>query len=208
MRLVIISPPEEAPDESRLVCRMLEDSSIIFHLRKPGRTAGQLADYLYRIPADYHSRIMVHDHHLLLDPFSLRGVHFTERARLRDPDFPKVLKQKLPEYRFSTAFHRFPDIPEPDGTWDYLTLSPIFDSISKPNYPAAFDHGRLRDFLSRTGHRVIALGGITVEKVFVAARLGFTGVAVLGAVWKAPSPVAAVRALSAVCLDIGKIGDQ
>lgn len=205
MRLIIFSPPEDAPDESRLVCRMLEDSSITLHLRKPGKTADQLADYLGRIPTVYHRRIMVHDHHLLLDRFSLRGIHFTEKARQCNQKLLKVLKQQRPECRFTTAFHRIPDIPEPDGTWDYITLSPVFDSISKRNCPAAFDHGRLRDFLSESGHNVIALGGITRERVATAARLGFAGVAVLGIVWKAQSPVDAVRELSEACRDIGKL---
>lgn len=69
---------------------------------------------------------------------------------------------------------------------DYLFLSPIFDSISKPGYPAAFDLSELKKHLHerRSEAKIIALGGINSTNVSEAKRMGFDGVAVLGSVWK------------------------
>jgi len=201
MRLIIISPPEDIPDEPQVVCRILHQSSATVHLRKPGQTHRQIADYLKQVPVSYHPRIMVHGHQRLLDRFDLMGIHFTEKDRIHDLQRLRQLRLAQPGCRLSSAFHRITDIPEYDGLLDYILLSPIFDSVSKPGYQAAFDHADIRRFLSWTEHTVIALGGLDVQRAVTAASLGFKGIAVLGAVWQALSPVKAARQLSTVCAD-------
>lgn len=199
MQLFIISPSVDIPDEPRVVGRILEQSTATFHLRKPGQGVRQLAGYLKQIPQAGHRRIMIHGHRRLLSDFDLKGVHFTQNQRLRRPACIRKLKADRPGCRISSSFHRIADITEPAGLFDYIFLSPIFDSISKPGYSAAFDHAALKGFLSHTGHTVVALGGIDVRRAATAAALGFRGIAVLGAVWGEPSPEEAVQRLSAVC---------
>ncbi len=199
MRLIIISPPEDIPAETEAVRRVLQRSSATVHLRKPGQTDRLLADYLKRIPAALHQRIVVHGHQRLLAQFNLKGIHFSEKERLRNPQDIRLLRQARPECSLSAAFHRITDIPEHDGLFDYILLSPIFDSISKPGYRAAFNLRELKNFLSTTGHTVVALGGIDSQRAAMAAALGFKGLAVLGAVWGTPSPQQAAGQLSAVC---------
>jgi thiamine-phosphate pyrophosphorylase len=183
-----------------VVGRVLQQSSATFHLRKPGQTDRQIADYLNQVPTDLHPRIMVHDHPRLLAQFDINGIHFTEKARIRNLPPPRQLRHDHPGCCLSSAFHRIADIPESDGLFDYILLSPIFDSISKQGYRAAFGHSDLKRFLSRTDHTVIALGGIDAQRAAMAASLGFKGIAVLGAVWAAPCPPEkAARQLSAVC---------
>ena len=66
-----------------------------------------------------------------------------------------------------------------------MFLSPIFDSISKQGYAAAFTKEELAD-ASRRGvidERVIALGGVTPKHLGELARIGFGGGAFLGHVW-------------------------
>jgi thiamine-phosphate pyrophosphorylase len=202
MKLIIISPPDDYPDEHQVVRRLLNQSSATFHLRKPGWGHAQLADYLRHIPSGLHPRIMVHDHSRLLRSFTLKGVHFTEKRRRQSPQAIEALKQQTQGCRISSAFHRIADIPEPDGLLDDVFLSPIFDSISKKGYRAAFTHAELRDFLARTGHSVVALGGIDARRIAQAAALGFKGVAALGAVWMRTVPENAARALSIICSGI------
>jgi thiamine-phosphate pyrophosphorylase len=198
MRLIIISPPDEYPDEPQVVSQILKRTSAIFHLRKPGQRGSQLAGYLQQIPAAHHHRIMVHGHPRLLDRFYLRGIHFTERERVRPPGGSPAAHAGTsgvpPFIRLSSdrGHHR------PRGRFDYIFLSPIFESISKPGYPAAFDHMELKRFLSCTGHTVVALGGIDAARVATAVSLGFKGIAALGAVW-GPAPLTAARQLSVVC---------
>ena len=75
--------------------------------------------------------------------------------------------------------------------------SPIYDSISKEGYlqHAAFsDRGTLADGISASRHPVLALGGVTPDKFSELAEWGFSGAALLGAVWQADDPVAAFQA--------------
>lgn len=55
--------------------------------------------------------------------------------------------------------------------------------------------------VERSAHRrtarVYAVGGVTAERLGRCRELGFDGAAVLGAVWNAPDPVAALAAIRA-----------
>ncbi len=182
-----------------MTCRLLQQSSATIHLRKPGQTDRQIADYLKQIPVSFHPRIMVHGHPGLLDHCDLMGIHVAEKERTTNLQRLRQFRLAQPGRCLSSAFHRITDVPEDDGLLDYILLSPIFDSISKPGYRAAFDPAELTRFLSRTEHTVIALGGIDAKRAATAATLGFKGIAVLGAVWQAASPEKAAGQLSAVC---------
>ena len=208
MRLIIISPPADIPDEVPMVCRILAQSSATLHLRKPGRGATELATYLNRIPVGLHHRVMVHDHPRLLDRFNLAGIHFSERLRRQEPELLRQLRQAHPGCHITSAFHRIEAVPGPGGMLDAILLSPIFDSISKKGYRAAFDRGDLKRFLRHTRNTVIALGGIDVNRIATAADLGFKGVAVLGAVWSKNDPEAAARQLAAACRRAGFATNQ
>ena len=199
MRLIIISPPEDYPQEPRVVDRILRQSPATLHLRKPGREKNGLAAYLQEIPAGLHGRIMVHGHPDLLDRFALKGIHFTQRQRTREPQAIRRLRQERPTIRISSAFHRIADVPAAAGPFDYVLLSPVFDSISKPGYRAAFDRRELRRFLAAAAQPVVALGGIDGRRIGEAAALGFAGVAVLGAVWSGKNPEKAALELAGVC---------
>jgi thiamine-phosphate pyrophosphorylase len=142
---------------------------------------------------------MVHDHPRLLAQFDINGIHFSEKARIGNLPPLRQLRHEHPGCCLSSAFHRIKDIPESGGRFDYVLLSPIFDSISKQGYRAAFGHSDLKRFLSRTDHSVFALGGLNAQRAALAASLGFKGIAVLGTVWGAPAPELAAQHLSAAC---------
>jgi len=68
----------------------------------------------------------------------------------------------------------------------YVFLSPIFNSISKEGYLAAFSRESLRE-AHRDGtidRQVVALGGISPQEIHLCHALGFGGVAVLGWLWQ------------------------
>jgi len=76
---------------------------------------------------------------------------------------------------------------------DYVTLSPVFPSHSKPGLPArgiAFLEAAVRDL---PPGRVVALGGIDATRIAAVRRAGAGGAAVLGAVMEAEDPGAAAR---------------
>ena len=69
--------------------------------------------------------------------------------------------------------------------FNYVFLSPIFDSISKSDYKAAFEMSVLEDASARgiIDKKVMALGGVTAENMKTIKELGFGGAVVLGDLW-------------------------
>jgi len=78
---------------------------------------------------------------------------------------------------------------------DYVTLSPIFGSISKPGYGPALGMQRLADAVLRARVPIIALGGIAAHNLGPCLAAGAAAVAVMGAVMAAADPEAATAAL-------------
>lgn len=96
----------------------------------------------------------------------------------------------------SVSCHSFEEIDALPFEPNYVFLSPVFDSISKPGYPSAFAPEYLKENLQKRRVPVIALGGITAEKVAECRKMGFRGVALLGHVWEQPSEAVAVSPIS------------
>ena len=64
--------------------------------------------------------------------------------------------------------------------FDYVFLSPIFDSISKQGYRAAFSMETLEQARGIIDEKVFALGGVTLDKITILEQLHFGGIAVYG----------------------------
>lgn len=94
----------------------------------------------------------------------------------------------------STSLHSLEDVTRDWQNLDYAFLSPIFDSISKEGYSAAgFDAQEVSQALQRAQMPVYALGGVDLDKVPVVRGMGFKGIGLLGAVWGAGDPLAALQ---------------
>jgi thiamine-phosphate pyrophosphorylase len=81
---------------------------------------------------------------------------------------------------------------------DYVTLSPIFATASKPGYGPALGIAAIAP-AARVGIAVLALGGLGTDAVEACIAAGAGGVAVMGEVMRSPDPASAVRALGAAC---------
>ena len=82
-----------------------------------------------------------------------QGLHFTEKTR------PSAPFQQKPPLSISTAFHDLSQLQKDYGALDYALLSPIFDSVSKKGYQAAFDHATLAQRVASSSVPLVALGG-------------------------------------------------
>ncbi|MCD8176408.1 MAG: thiamine phosphate synthase [Tannerellaceae bacterium] len=71
------------------------------------------------------------------------------------------------------------------GGYEYLFLSPIFNSVSKQGYNAAFPEKQLISAAARgiINPKVIALGGIGKDNLEQVAAWRFGGVALIGNIW-------------------------
>lgn len=174
---IVFTLPHFFEGEADAITMMFQSGLLRLHLRKPGSTIEECRSLLRAIPQVYHNRIVIHDHFELLDEFALCGVHLNSR----NPNAPEGWKGHV-----SISCHSLEELAErKKESFDYLSLSPIYDSISKTGYNSAFTHERLTkaQIDGIIDERVIALGGICNDNVHEALSYGFGGVMVLGDAW-------------------------
>ena len=78
---------------------------------------------------------------------------------------------------------------------DYVTVSPVFVTASKPGYGPMLGLDGLADIVERVAGPVIALGGVTAANAAPCRAAGAHGIAVMGEVMRAADPRAAVEAI-------------
>jgi len=199
MDLYLITPPEANKDELSLARHFLEQGLQKLHIRKPFYNEGELRQYIMSIPPVFHARLVLHSAFRLVNEFPSIGIHLRGGDR-QNPALVEQVRQMRPT-SLSTSFHAWEEIVAEETTYDYVFISPVFDSISKQGYKAGIDlagRGRLMQWSlqhKKQLPRVVALGGINVTNLELLNENGFEGVAVLGAVWESDNPVAAFNAL-------------
>jgi thiamine-phosphate pyrophosphorylase len=82
---------------------------------------------------------------------------------------------------------------------DYVTLSPIYLTESKPGYGPALGLDELHRVALTLPVPVVALGGITVQNARDCLAAGAAGVAVMGAIMRAARPEQVVSELLGLC---------
>lgn len=176
MRLVVITREEFAANEAEVIRRLLEAGIDRVHLRKPGAAEAEMRRLIESLPAELHSRLSLHDLLPLAAEYGLGGVHLNGRNPAPPEGFTGLV---------SRSCHAFEELEAAAGTTDYRFLSPIFDSISKNGYRAAFTQEALRSAAERgiIDTRVFALGGVRPESLPLVRAYGFGGAALLGCVW-------------------------
>jgi thiamine-phosphate pyrophosphorylase len=196
-RLLVITAPQALPDEPRLLTELLAAGLARLHLRKPGWPAAQVEALIQALPAPFWARLVLHGHPDLVRRYALGGLHLTASQRAAASRRPRL----LPGQTLSTSFHSLAEIGQHRRRYDYVFLSPIFDSISKAGYAGNFDLVLVQSFLQKLASRpsyqpqVLALGGITPENIALAQQAGFAGAVALGSIWGNPDPVAAWQQL-------------
>ena len=78
---------------------------------------------------------------------------------------------------------------------DYVTISPVFLTDSKPGYGPALGLDGLAAAVAAAKGPVVALAGITPANAASCLKAGAAGIAVMGEVMRAADPEATVRAL-------------
>ena len=78
---------------------------------------------------------------------------------------------------------------------DYVTVSPVFVTASKPGYGPALGLGGLARIVTGASGPVVALGGITPENAALCLGTGVHGVAVMGEIMRSADPQATVECI-------------
>lgn len=174
---IVITLPYFFDGEAEQIVQLLHSSVDLIHIRKPESKAEELERLIMSIPSEYYPRLVLHDHHELAMKYHLHGVHLNGR----NPQPPQGWEGSV-----SKSCHSLEEVKEWKGKCDYVSLSPIFDSISKQGYHAAFSSTEIEE-ASRQGiidKKVLALGGVTFNKIDDVLRMGFGGGMILGDAWK------------------------
>lgn len=184
MRLIVVSSESLFEEESDWINRMMSAYDFVLHLRKPHSTEEDVEKLIQKIDKRHYGRVVLHDHFSLASKYNLMGVHLNFRN-------PQVGMEG--EYwsncSISRSCHSIQDISDCKELYSYVTLSPIFDSISKCGYKANFSDGIIKKAKCDgiIDNKVVALGGISSSNIESAKEMGFGGVAVLGTIWKQPT---------------------
>lgn len=176
MRIIAVTTPKVIAQDADIITSLLRRGVDIVHLRKPDSNVDECRALLRDLDKESRARIIVHDHPELYAEFLLKGIHINRNIATL-PDGYTGFKTR--------SCHSFDEVAKYKGDYDYIFLSPIFDSISKVGYNSCFSDDELRR-ASNDGiidSRVVALGGVTPDKVDYLRRLGFGGVAMCGAIY-------------------------
>ena len=180
MELIVISKPSFFEGEADLINELFESGMERFHLRKEGAEKYEYEQLLGNIHPRYLERVALHQFHELAVDFGIQRLHFPEVQR---KSCQHLLLPPSEAVILSTSIHSIDQLTDLEN-FKYTFYGPVFRSISKNNYPSVVP----ADFKLRnsTGLKVIALGGITTEKIDLASQMGFDGAAILGSLWNQP----------------------
>ena len=176
MRLIVITSSERVEQESKKINALFEAGMEILHIRKPNFSKKEYIDLLNEIKMEYHSQIKIHDFFELADNYNLLGVHLNIR-------YPNYTGKRM--VNISKSCHCIEELGA-INEYDYVFLSPIFDSISKKGYFSNFDDETLytASLNGKINEKVIALGGVNQQTLPLVKKYAFGGAAVLGEIWK------------------------
>ena len=176
MRLIAITTPKITDDDTLIIKELLDRGVDTVHLRKPDADVSACRTLLAGLSAEHRARIVIHDHAELYDEFSLLGIHINR--------YISTLPARYNGLR-TRSCHSIEEVARYKDECDYLFLSPIFDSISKVGYRSAFSDLVLRKASAEgiIDEKVVALGGVTFDKMAYLEELHFGGAAMLGALY-------------------------
>ena len=175
MKVIVFTLPDtEVENETDRITEMLESGVIDrVHIRKPDMSATDMSRLISDIPRRLHGRLSIHSNPELLKEFPDVGWHFSATRQDRECSG-----------QHSRSCHSPAEAAEWAAICDYVTLSPVFDSISKPGYMSAC-FNPVEEFLCCQYGKVVALGGISPERLPRLRERGYHGAAMLGYAWTA-----------------------
>jgi thiamine-phosphate pyrophosphorylase len=188
------SPAEEAAE----LAGVLPWVDALHVSKDAGTPATAIASLLKALPENDYRKIWLHDHYELAVEHGLGGIHISRRAAAANKALG--IYAALHDMGASISCHRLEDLVHLSGLHERVFVCPVFDSISKPGHTAAFDLSAVKKVLAREHDAdIIALGGVSPDKIDLIRDTGFDGVAVLGALWNAEDPIEFIKKMHGRC---------
>ncbi len=176
---IVITQPDFFDGEAEQIVQLLHRGDVdLIHIRKPSATKEAVEALLKQIPQSLYDRLVLHDFHSLAVDYHLHGIHLNSRN-------PQPLEGWTGSV--SISCHTLDELKQcQKASFNYMSLSPIFDSISKVGYKSAFTEEELRKAHHEgiINERVMALGGVTFDNIDKVLKMGFGGGMILGDAWQ------------------------
>lgn len=167
----IFTPYSPVCNEVECLKVLLQYPTVNFvHMRHPATSKEIIKTFLQHIPEDQIHKIVLHDYPDLAVEMNT-GYQINQRVS----NIPEMFRGTLSAscHSINEAKHRLLQ------GCQYVTLSPVFDSISKPEYKSGSILEQI-DNDNRLPDGVIALGGVTPQRFAILHNAGFSGAAMLG----------------------------
>lgn len=194
-RLYLVTDRQQTAGRSLLdvVRAALEGGVRAVQLREKdleGRELYQLAAQLRELTARYQARLLINDRLDVALAVEADGVHLGQTS------FPVAVARQLlgPGKLVGVSTHNPAEIAAAVGA-DFLVFGPVYATPSKAKYGEPQGLTRLRQAVAQSPMPLLAIGGITVERVAEVLSTGACGIAVISALSAAPDPARAVSAL-------------
>ncbi len=156
----------------------------------PSAERRRLAEELRRRAEPYKSRVGVHEDVALAASLGLRALHLPTGGDVR-----QAKRRVDPRCLIGRSAHNTAEIEASLAAGaDYVTLSPIFLTQSKPGYGPALGPEALAAAAKTTALPIVALGGLTPDRVAACREAGAKGLAVMGEIMRANDPARMMRA--------------
>jgi len=191
MNLIVCSVPDSIPDEQQLVQELLRCGLAVFHLRKPTFSTAEMRVWLAQMSSADRRKIVLHSHWLLAEEFRIKGIHIGAAAlnkmTLAEQEAWRTYAKRK-QLSISSSVHDQEEINRLPAGFDYVWLSPVFESISKQAYSNSFSDSQFdlwaKELKQQKQTQVYALGGVAARHAMKLAQRGFDGMVVLGSVWE------------------------
>lgn len=175
MKLIAITPTYFYPGEAQAIADALTAGGFWrVHIRKPGSSVEEIMRLVEEIPAEFRQRLTLHDHQELAARLSVGGVQLNGRCMAVPEGFTGMV---------SRGAHSPAEAVNAAKSADYVLLSPMAPSLSKPGYQPAYSFDELAAVASE---KIFALGGVTRELLPRIEAAGFGGAALLTDAWRRP----------------------
>lgn len=173
MKWIAITSPSFFDGEACFLHRLFDAGIDALHLRKPTVSLTDFRRLLDELSEEELSKTIIHSFFEMTNDYPLKGIHLNSRNNIIPDNY---------QGHISRSCHSLEEVTRYKSYCDYVFLSPIFDSISKQGYHSAFNENILNE-AARQGvidEKVIALGGIDIDKLPLLKKWHFGGAAMLG----------------------------
>ena len=191
MKLFVITPSTDIPDEQNLVTKMFESGLNTLHLRKPKYSTNQMAEYIREIPSHFHNRIVIHSHHHLALKFNLKGIHLSSTHLSKHWKYIFVrlrLKIKFKKTSKSRSYSRLQQIyKKEEQDFDYYLVGTMYNNMTGDFYSGFYEDGIVAA-IRNSGKKLIARGGTSLKVIAKTSKYGFHGIAFNSFLWNSDSP--------------------